>query len=196
VDNQPEVTGVILAGGQGRRMHGEDKGLIELCGKPLFLHVFTILAPQVNNVVISANRNIDVYQQQGVHVIQDVLSGYPGPLAGMLSVMETLEHEWFLFCPCDTPNIPPDLLSRLWAGRKTAIVKAVWANDGDRDHPGIALLHTSLKDPLRAYLASGERRVMQFLQHAGGHSVPFNDGKEAFANINTPDDLSHWQGNR
>lgn len=195
MDNQPEVTGVILAGGQGRRMHGKDKGLIALAGKPLFLHVLTILAPQVNKVVISANRNIDVYQQQGVQVIQDVLSDYPGPLAGMLSVMEGLESNWFLFCPCDTPNIPPDLLSRLWNGRNTPAIKAVWVNDGERDHPGIALLHASLKEPLRAYLASGERRVMQFLQYAGGHSVSFNGHKEAFANINTPDDLSRLQVN-
>ncbi len=188
-----EITGVVLAGGRGSRMGGKDKGLALLNGKPLFLYVLQALEPQVSNIVISANRNIETYREQNVHVIEDSLADYQGPLAGMLAVIEAVESEWLLFCPCDTPNIPHDLALRLWQSRGNA--QAVWANDGQRDHPGVTLIHRSLRPSLSEYLRSGERRVMQFLLSAGGHAVIFNNDKASFANINTPDELSQWQKN-
>nr|WP_197969171.1 molybdenum cofactor guanylyltransferase MobA [Buttiauxella agrestis] len=186
-----EVTGVVLAGGRSTRMGGQDKGLIELNGLPLFEHVIRKLAPQVNDVVISANRNRAKYQSVGLTVLSDTLPGYPGPLAGMLSLMKQLHSEWFLFCPCDTPNIPEDLASRLWEQKRDA--SAVWVNDGERDHPTIALLHKKLTAPLESYLASGERRVMVFLRELGGHAVLFPNQKQNFVNINSPEDLALWE---
>lgn len=186
-----EVTGVVLAGGRSTRMGGQDKGLIELNGLPLFEHVIRKLALQVNDVVISANRNREKYQAVGLTVLSDILPDYPGPLAGMLSLMKQLHGEWFLFCPCDTPNIPADLASRLWEQKGHA--SAVWVNDGERDHPTIALLHKKLTVPLENYLASGERRVMVFLREEGGHAVLFPNQKQNFININSPEDLAQWE---
>ena len=185
------VTGVILAGGKASRMGGKDKGLLELNGQPLWQHVAQKLAPQVSDVVISANRNIDVYQASGLPVVTDTLSDYPGPLAGILSVMQQYSRAWFLFCPCDTPHIPADLVARLQKHRQQAL--AVWVHDGERDHPTIALIHRDIMPALQTYLARGERRVMVFLRESGGHSVDFSDVKSAFANVNTPEDLAHWQ---
>lgn len=193
MQQQAKITGVILAGGRGSRMGGQDKGLVLLNGIALFQHVVEALSPQVNQLVISANRHIDIYQQTGLPVIADSLPDYPGPLAGMLAVMETVDSEWFLFSPCDTPNIPVDLVSHLWAGLGDPPVSAVWVNDGERDHPGTVLINHSVKAALKDYLLSGERRVMQFLLRVGGQAVVMNNRLTHFANINTLDELSHWQ---
>ncbi len=172
-------------------MGGRDKGLIELHGRPLWKWVAGTLSSQVENVVISANRNLDSYQASGLPVIEDSLADFPGPLAGILSVMQQVNSEWFLFCPCDTPAIPDDLLLRFKAEIEGAA--AVWAHDGERDHPAIALLHRRLIPSLQDYLQAGERRVMVFLRQSGGHSVDFSDRPAAFVNVNTPEQLAHWQ---
>lgn len=186
------VLGVVLAGGRATRMGGKDKGLQELNGKPLWQHVADALRVQVGAIAVSANRHIDIYQQSGYPVYQDALANYPGPLAGMLSVMQQADDEWFLFCPCDTPFIPSTLAERLVEQRKDAPV--VWVHDGERDHPAITLISRKLCPDLRAYLASGERRVMVILRQSGGHSVDFSDLKEAFVNVNTTEDLQTLQG--
>ncbi|MGG7448865.1 molybdenum cofactor guanylyltransferase MobA [Kosakonia oryzendophytica] len=187
------VTGVVLAGGKASRMGGKDKGLLELNGKPLWQHVAQRLAPQVENVVISANRNLDIYRASGLTVVSDSMNDFPGPLAGILSVMQQIASEWFLFCPCDTPYVPENLFARLRDQRQQA--PAVWVHDGERDHPAIALINRRILPALQDYLARGERRVMVFMRESGGHPVDFSDVKIAFANVNTPDDLAHWQEN-
>ncbi|BDG86804.1 MULTISPECIES: molybdenum cofactor guanylyltransferase MobA [Citrobacter] len=185
------ITGVVLAGGKARRMGGADKGLLELDGKPLWKHVADTLASQLETVVINANRHQDIYQQSGLRVIPDSLADFPGPLAGMLSVLQQEKGDWFLFCPCDTPYIPRDLVARLKAQRNNAPV--VWVHDGERDHPTIALVNRSVEPFLQEYLRSGERRVMVFMRQAGGHAVDFSDFKQAFVNVNTPEELARWQ---
>ena len=188
------ITGVILAGGRATRMGGADKGLQLLDGKPLWRHVADALSPQVTHLVISANRNLERWYESGYPVYSDSLSDFPGPLAGMLSVMQQTQSEWFLFCPCDTPFIPSCLVERLFLLRGTAPV--VWVHDGERDHPAIALMHRSLAPALQAYLAAGERRVMVFMRESGGHSVDFSDVKSAFVNVNTSEDLQMMQEKR
>ena len=185
------ITGVVLAGGKARRMGGADKGLLELDGKPLWKHVADTLASQLETVVINANRHQDIYQQSGLKVIPDSLADFPGPLAGMLSVLQQEKGDWFLFCPCDTPYIPRNLVARLKAQRNNAPV--VWVHDGERDHPTIALVNRSVAPFLQEYLRSGERRVMVFMRQAGGHAVDFSDFKQVFVNVNTPEELARWQ---
>ena len=189
-----EIIGVVLAGGRATRMGGKDKGLQLLNGKPLWQHVADTLAGQVTAMAISANRHIDTYRQSGYAVYQDSLENYPGPLAGMLSVMQQSHGEWFIFCPCDTPFIPSCLVERLFLLRGTAPV--VWVHDGERDHPAVALMHRSLAPALQAYLAAGERRVMVFMRESVGHSVDFSDVKSAFVNVNTSEDLQMMQEKR
>ena len=191
MDERSAVTGVVLAGGRSTRMGGQDKGLIQLNGRPLWRWVADCLSSQTNSVVISANRNIDIYRASGIVVIQDSLADFQGPLAGMLSVMQQSAGDWFLFCSCDTPYIPADLLSRF--KEKLNEAPAVWVSDGERDHPTIVLLHRCLIPSLESYLQAGERRVMVFLRHSGGHSVDFSDRRAAFLNVNTPEELERWQ---
>ncbi|HAE3356948.1 TPA: molybdenum cofactor guanylyltransferase MobA [Salmonella enterica subsp. enterica serovar Brandenburg] len=185
------ITGVVLAGGKARRMGGADKGLLELDGKPLWRHVADALAPQLATVVISANRHLDIYQASGLKVIPDSIADFPGPLAGMLSVFQQVAGDWFLFCPCDNPCVPHNLVDRLAAQRHGAPV--VWVHDGERDHPTIALINRAVEPQLTDYLQAGERRVMIFMRQVGGHAVDFSDCKEAFVNVNTPEELAKWQ---
>jgi molybdenum cofactor guanylyltransferase len=124
-------------------------------------------------------------------VIKDSLSHYPGPLAGILATFQQIDSEWFLFSPCDTPFIPESLSERFWRFKGDA--PAVWAHDGERDHPTVALLHRRLQPELETYLAAGERRVMVFLRQSGGHHVDFSDVRSSFINVNTPEDLQNMQ---
>ncbi|MFK3914990.1 molybdenum cofactor guanylyltransferase MobA [Enterobacter cancerogenus] len=191
MNQSQEIIGVVLAGGRATRMGGKDKGLQLLNGKPLWQHVADALAGQVSARVLSANRHIDIYQRSGLPVYQDTLADYPGPLAGMLSVMQQDGGEWFVFCSCDTPFIPACLVERMVQQRGDS--RVVWAHDGERDHPTIALIHRSLIPALQDYLAAGERRVMVFMRQSGGHSVDFSDLKSAFVNVNTLEDLQTMQ---
>lgn len=186
------ICGVILAGGRASRMGGIDKGLQRLNDKPLWQHVADALRHQVSSMAISANRNLEIYQASGLQVYPDQLTDFPGPLAGMLTVMQQAEAEWFLFCPCDTPFIPSCLVERFTSHVKDAPV--VWAHDGERDHPTVALMHRRLVPSLQDYLAAGERRVMVFMRQSGGHAVDFSDVKQAFININTVEDRDKHQG--
>lgn len=145
------ITGVVLAGGRATRMGGIDKGLQALNGRPLWRHVAEALAPQVDELVISANRHLEQWRASGYPVFRDIQEGYQGPLAGMLAVMQQVASPWFVFCPCDTPFIPSFLVERFIQQRGDAPV--VWAHDGERDHPAVALVHRQIIPQLEAYLA-------------------------------------------
>jgi molybdopterin-guanine dinucleotide biosynthesis protein A len=171
-------------------MGGTDKGLVLLDGIPLYQHVLKRLKPQVESVMISANRNIEEYEKSGCAVFSDSINGFNGPLAGMLTVLEHSPTEWVLFSPCDTPLIPDDLAQRLWQRRNNK--SAAYADNGDRAHPTIALLHTQLIQPLRNYLLAGDRKLMIFLSQQQATAVDFQDNPAAFRNINTLDECIDW----
>lgn len=185
-----DVTGVILAGGRGSRMGGEDKGLMMLNGLPLYQHVLQRLQPQVATLCISANRNTESYQQSGFPVIADTFPGYAGPLAGMLAALRFINSSWALFASCDTPFLPPDLAKRLWQQKGEA--NAVWVRNGERDHPTLALVHRCVADPLADFLHRGDRKLMLFLQQIAAKAVIFADDPQSFTNINTPDELRSY----
>ncbi|WP_411704449.1 molybdenum cofactor guanylyltransferase MobA [Edaphovirga cremea] len=185
----PDTTGVILAGGRATRMGGEDKGLVKLQGKPLFIHILEKLRPQVSHLLISANRNIDIYSQHQ-QVVADITPDFAGPLAGMLAALKISLTEWVVFVPCDVPDFPDDLVSRLWQGKKQAL--AAYADDGARAHPTLALLHRSLAPQLEAFLENGDRKLMLFLSNINAVPVIFADRPNAFKNLNTPEDIATW----
>jgi len=136
------ITGVVLAGGRATRMGGVDKGLQLLNGRPLWRHVADSLEPQVGRLVISANRNLEYWHTSGYAVYRDTQADFPGPLAGMLAVMQQVDSPWFVFCPCDTPFIPSFLVERFLQQKASAPV--VWVHDGERDHPAVALVHRQI----------------------------------------------------
>ncbi|WP_421595733.1 molybdenum cofactor guanylyltransferase MobA [Rahnella sp. PD4] len=183
-----EITGVILAGGRSSRM-GQDKGLIEIQGKPLFEHIAERLRPQVGEILISCNRNMEQYGRN-LRTAPDKIQDFSGPLAGMLAALSVSKTEWALFVPCDVPDFPANLTEAFLAN--TAGQQAVYACDPEREHPTLCLLNRSLIPALTAYLDNGDRKLMIFLDNIGAKSVLFGDST-AFSNLNTPEDVALWK---
>ncbi len=181
-----DVTGVILAGGQGRRMGGCDKGWVELAGRPLVARALERLAPQVAEVVIVANRHLDAYRRLPARVVCDAEAGYHGPLMGIYSAMRAATTPWVAITPCDSPALPVDLVARLAAEVGDADIAV--AHDGERLHPVVALLRTRLADDLHGALQAGERAIRRWYAGHAWRQVGFADCPESFANLNTEDE--------
>ncbi|MDP1707540.1 MAG: molybdenum cofactor guanylyltransferase MobA [Gammaproteobacteria bacterium] len=188
-DTRPmTVTAVILAGGQARRMHGIDKGLLAVAGRPLIEHLLITLRGQTDDIVISANRNLAHYATYGVQVVSDARSGAQGPLAGIYRALCCTTTEYLLSVPCDTPCLPRDLVQRMITTARQQQAAVCVAHDGVRPQPVITLLHRALRADLCQYLDAGHRKVMDWLLRHNPALADFSDQPEAFVNLNTPDD--------
>lgn len=181
------IHALVLAGGRGSRMGGVDKGLQLLEGRPLVAHVIERLAPQASTLLISANRNLDTYAALGHRVLADPPGlEFAGPLAGMLAALEALPDDaWLLTAPCDCPRLPPDLALRLLAAAEPHGLAFAQAA---REHPTHALLHTRLRQPLRAHLDAAGRAVLGWMR-SQPHGVAHFADETAFANLNHLSDL-------
>ena len=185
-----DITGLVLAGGQGSRLGGVDKGLQPHRGQPLALSALQRLAPQVCQVMLSANRNLDDYARWGVPVWPDPadLAGYQGPLAGFLAGLQHITTPYLATVPCDCPHFPTDLVARL-ADAMHDDIDLVLARTAVGPEPAFCLMRRGLADDLRRYLESGERKVGRWMAQLRRAEVTFDD-PAAFFNINTPDDLA------
>ena len=185
---QPKVGALVLAGGQGRRMGGVNKGLQLLSGLPLVQHVLNAIQPQVDAIAISANQDLPAYRQLGYPVVADLppVQGR-GPLAGIGSTLSALPHniDAVLIVPCDTPFLPSNLVATLRQLLFSASAPAaVWARTDEGDHPVVALLRPLLAMTLNAPLPQ-PRSVLQWLRCNGGAPVQFDDAR-GFRNLNDP----------
>lgn len=183
------ISAVILAGGKARRMGGQDKGLQILGKQSLTQHVINRLQPQVHDISINANRNQTEYTKFGFPVFSDELPDFQGPLSGILTALEKTKSDFILFTPCDTPFFPTNLLDKLQSAVENHRTLIAYACDEEREHPVFCLMSVQLKEKLRHYLASGERRLLQFMKENGGISVTFTKEEGNFENFNTLDDL-------
>lgn len=183
-----DITGIILAGGRGSRMGGEDKGLVALNARPMVEHVVARLRHQVGEMLISANRNQERYAVLGFRVVPDLVGGYQGPLAGMASALQAATTPYVVTVPCDSPLIGDDLVPRLAAALARADADIAVAHDGERTHPVFLLLKRSLLPSLLAFLEAGERKIdLWFARHRVA-LADFHDCPEAFVNVNSPDE--------
>jgi molybdopterin-guanine dinucleotide biosynthesis protein A len=184
----PAITGVILAGGLGRRMGGVDKGLQTFAGQPLAAHVAARLGPQADELLINANQNTAAYAALGYPVVTDRIAGFAGPLAGLHAALGAARHPLVVTAPCDSPFLPADLVARLAAALAAGNHDLAVARTGERVHPVFCLCRRSLEAPLAAFLAAGHRCFKQWLDEQRLVEVTFTD-EAAFANINTAADL-------
>ena len=185
----PPVSGIILAGGRARRFGALDKGLIELAGRPLVAWVEERLRPQVAEILLSANRNLDRYAALGHTVVPDSLPQYPGPLAGILAAAQAGRQAWLLSVPCDVPFLPLDLVPRLHAKAEQTQVPLVRAADATDIHYAIMLLHRDLIPDLRRYVAEGGCQVQAWQARHPCGTLLFETAPHAFLNINSEQDL-------
>lgn len=184
-----KVTGIILAGGLGRRMGGVDKGLVPLHGKPMAAHAAERFAPQVDELLINANQNADTYAQLGYPVIPDAMTGYAGPLAGLQTGLTHASHELAATVPCDSPFLPHDLVARLRAALLAADAQLAVAVTFGQPHPVFCLCRRDVLPHLTDFLDSGGRKIDTWYVTLRVAEVNFDDEAETFMNINTPQEL-------
>ncbi len=181
-----EITGLVLAGGQGQRMGGRDKGLLTLGERTLVEHVIARLSLQVAEILISANRHQDRYVALAQRVVSDAIPDYPGPLAGIFAGLKAASTAWVLVVPCDSPFIPPDLAKRLLAASDAPdAIRMVATPEGDQ--PVFALIPRAHSDSLQAFLGAGERRILAWYARHALVRVEFPE-EQPFMNVNTPED--------
>lgn len=180
------ISAIILSGGLSRRMSGQDKGLLPWRERPLIDHVIEHVHPQVDELMINANRNHPAYAERQLPIVPDEHDDNPGPLAGMAAGLAQCRHDWLLVLPCDTPQPPKDLAARLYEKAEQAPVVA--SLDGHMQ-PVFCLLHRRHRQSLIDFLARGERRARHWLRDQQAIEVDFSDQPDAFMNINQPEDL-------
>ncbi len=183
------LIGTILAGGQARRMGGIDKGLVEIGGRPMIDWIIDRLSPQVDRIVINANRNQETYALHGHPVVADNLGSYEGPLAGFSATMKQAASGTLLTVPCDSPLPPPVLADRLIAALEEEDAELAVAHDGERLQPVYALLPISLRESLQQFLDAGDRKIDLWYARHRMATADFSDYREAFLNLNRPDDM-------
>ncbi len=183
------VTGVVLAGGLGRRMGGVDKGLQLLDGRPMVAHVIDRLSPQVDELVVNANQNLDRYAAFGHRVVPDSIEGFAGPLAGLERGLAMASHPLVATVPCDSPFLPEDLIRRLSSALAGGAADLAVARTGDQPHPVFCLCRRDLHAHLTTFLAEGGRKIDRWYSALRVVEVDFSDEADAFDNLNTPDEL-------
>jgi len=184
------VTGLVLAGGQGSRMGGVDKGLAPFRGRPLVAHVIERLAPQVDEILVNANRNPGDYARFGHRVVADEIPGFAGPLAGFERGLAHARGELVATVPCDSPFLPSDLVARLRGALEAAGADLAVAKTGTQPHPVFCLMRRGVHASLAEFLASGQRKIDKWYAALAVVEVAFDDEPDAFANINTRDELA------
>ena len=188
--HRADVTGIVLAGGMGRRMGGIDKGLVELGGKPMVAHVLARLAPQVGSVLINANQNRDRYALFGHPVVADAVGGFAGPLAGLHAGLSTATTPFVVTVPCDSPFLPLDLVPRLSIAVERDDAQLAVAKTLGQAHPVFALVRRDVLPHLSSFLEGGGRKIDAWYATLRVVEVPFDDQESAFRNINTADELA------
>ena len=188
-----KITGVVLAGGLGRRMGGIDKGLQELRGQPLVHWVVERLAPQVDELLINANQNGERYAAFGHRVVPDEIPGFAGPLAGLHAALSAAAHPLVATAPCDSPFLPADLISRLFSALTATGADLAVARTFDQPHPVFCLCKRDVLPHLTEFLASGGRKIDRWYATLKVVEVAFDDEADAFENINTREELGRFE---
>lgn len=191
---RPEkITGVILAGGLGRRMGGVNKGLQLLNGKTLALHVAERLAPQIDELLINVNQNIEQYAAFGYRIVADQIPDFAGPLAGLHAALSAAAHPLVATAPCDSPFLPADLVFRLFSALTATDADLAVARTFEQPHPVFCLCKRDVLPHLTEFLAGGGRKFDRWYATLNVVEVAFDDEAEAFENINTREELGRFE---
>jgi molybdopterin-guanine dinucleotide biosynthesis protein A len=183
------ITGIILAGGQARRMGGQDKGLISLAGKPMIEYVIKSIEPQVDTIIINANRNQSLYEKYGFPVVADQIEGYCGPLAGMASGLEHATTPFVVTVPCDSPFIPDDLVHKLYSTLQHENAEICTIRSNGRLQPVFTLMKSELFNSILEFLNNGERKIDKWFDKHRLAIADFSDQPDTFININSTEEL-------
>ena len=177
-----------MAGGQARRMQGQDKGLLFVAGQPLAAWTLSRLVPQTATVLINANRHREQYAAFGT-VVADKIGGFCGPLAGIHAGLSAATTAWALTAPCDSPFLPTNLAQQMMHTAQQTAADIVIATADNRPQPVFMLAKTSMADSIADFIANGERKIDRWYSQHSHAFANFTDA-DAFVNINTPEELA------
>ncbi len=190
------IVGVLLAGGQSRRMGGGDKTLNDLDGRPLLGHIVERAQPQVDTLILNANGDPARFAEYSLPVVADTVDGFVGPLAGVLTGQEwarenTPDAKWVVTMATDTPFFPTDLVARLAVAIEENSADMAMATSGGNRHPVFGMWPVGLADDLRhALVIDGVRKVLHWTDRFNLVQVDFStDPYDPFFNVNRPEDL-------
>ncbi len=193
--SKKNITAIILAGGKGSRLAGQDKGLVLYKGKTLIHQVIERISPQVDHIVINANRNKTRYARYGYPIISDEMNDFQGPLAGFASAMKKVTTDYIITLPCDGPSVALDLVSKMLATLNTTNTYTpkhiVVAHDGERIQPMHALIPITLIDSLETFLQKGDRKISLWYAQQDVLLVDFSEQADSFFNINKKEQLDN-----
>lgn len=168
-------------------MGGVDKGLQLLRGKPMAQWAIERLAPQVDEVLINCNQNLEAYARFGRRLVPDEIGGFAGPLAGLHAGLKAASHPLLVTVPCDSPFLPLNLVERLLAA--LGHLDLAVAKTGAQPHPVFSLVRKNVLGNLEAFLQRGGRKIDAWYASLGTVEVNFDDQADAFRNINTLEEL-------
>ena len=189
------VVGVLLAGGQARRMGGGDKCLKVLGGTTLLDRAIQRAAPQVDTLILNANGDAKRFALSGLPIVADVIGGFAGPLSGVLTALEWAAENVPNFqtvasFPTDSPFFPADVVEAMLEARRQTgaiLARAAWKG---RSHPVFGIWPVNLRHELRLALEGGERKIERWTEQYPIVTVEFTSvGLDPFFNANTPGDL-------
>jgi molybdopterin-guanine dinucleotide biosynthesis protein A len=170
-------------------MGGVDKGLQAFRGRPMVAHVLERFAPQVDELLVNANRNVEAYAAFGHPVVSDEIAGFAGPLAGFERGLAHARGDLVATVPCDSPFLPRDLVARLREALEAHGAELAVARTGDQAHPVFCLMKRGVHRSLEEFLAGGQRKIDRWYASLRVAEVAFDDEAEAFLNINTREEL-------
>ncbi|MFJ3263791.1 molybdenum cofactor guanylyltransferase MobA [Pseudomonas sp. NPDC086581] len=183
----PPCSVLILAGGRGQRMGGQDKGLLEWQGRPLVSYAAALARPFSDDLIISCNRNADIYAGFADRLVQDDSADFPGPLAGIRSGLTAARHTHLLVLPCDTPRLDADLLERLLRASATAPDIVHMLRRGTQWEPLFCIIPVALRTPIEEAWDQGDRSPRHVFSNLGLEAVDCPADDPRLANLNTPE---------
>ncbi|MEG5263513.1 molybdenum cofactor guanylyltransferase MobA [Pseudomonas sp. JDS28PS106] len=192
----PPCSILLLAGGQGQRMGGRDKGLVEWNGEPLIAHLHRVTRPLTDDLIVSCNRNQETYARYADQLVQDTDTDFAGPLAGIRTALPKARHDWLLILPCDVPLIDKALLLELRQMAFEHPDRPIMVREGDHWQPLICILPTAHARVLEAAWQSGERSPGRAMQTLTPIALQLQEGDPRLANLNTPDLLTQVTDSR
>lgn len=181
---------LLLAGGRGQRMGGQDKGLLEWRGQPLIAHLHAVVRPLTDDLIISCNRNADRYASYADRLVQDDQADFPGPLAGIRAGLNAARHPWLLVLPCDAPLLDADLLQAMRSKAAEQPEKALLVRRGKQWEPLFCLLPLSLGAVIEQAWQAGERSPRHLLLRLDAQAYDCPAADPRLANLNTPELLA------
>ncbi|MBV1911429.1 MAG: molybdenum cofactor guanylyltransferase [Kangiellaceae bacterium] len=186
-----DITGLILAGGKGSRVNGNDKGLMLYLGRPLIEQQIEWLRPQVSTIIISANRNLDYYATLGYPVVSDSNDEFRGPMHGVFQAIKKCSSHYLYVHPVDMPNLPDNLIHSICAVLFRVKVTdpnnerlSFYLKSKQREHYLSMLISANLVEELKEFLTNGGNRVRDFHQTIASLAVALDLPESAFLNLN------------